>query len=98
MPGSGRTRASASTIPAQPTGIADLSDMVIFPKLYRRLIDYFAHEHTDLAAFDTWLRPAERDDPAQLPTGERGHLHDLDQVDEKGISLRLLPEQVIFLE
>ena len=71
-------------IPAQPTGIADLSDMVIFPKLYRRLIDYFAHEHTDLAAFDTWLRPgAGRPRPAahrrawpparSLPGRREGH-------------------------
>ena len=27
---------------ARPTGVDDLSDMVIFPKLYRRLVDYFA--------------------------------------------------------
>ena len=39
-----------------------------------------------------------RDDPAQLPTGERGHLHDLYQVDEQGISLRIPPEQVAFPE
>jgi hypothetical protein len=84
---------------AQPTDVADLSDLVIFPKLYRRLVDYFGDGHTDLAAFDTWVRAVpERDDPAQLPSGERGHLHDLYEVDEKGISLRILPEQVIFLE
>jgi hypothetical protein len=38
------------------------------------------------------------EDSALLPTGERGHLHDLYQVDERGISLRLLPEQLVFLE
>jgi endonuclease YncB( thermonuclease family) len=85
--------------PAQPTGVVKLSDLVIFPKLYRRLADYFGDGHTDLAAFDTWVRAVpERDDPAQLPTGEHGHLHDLYQVDEGGISLRILPEQVVFLE
>ena len=83
--------------PARPTSVADLDDLVVFPKLYRRLVDYFTDSHTDLAAFDTWIRQPERDDPAQLPTGERGHLHDLYQVDDKSISLRLLPEQLIFL-
>jgi hypothetical protein len=72
---------------------------VIFPKRYRRQVDYFTDQHTDLAAFDTWIRARpDRDDPAQLPTGERGHLHDLYQVDHNGISLRHLPEQLIFLE
>ena len=84
---------------AQPTSITDLSDLVIFPKLYRRLVEYFADNHTDLAAFDTWVRASRpRDDPAQLPSGERGNLHDLYQVDEKGISLRFLPEELTFLE
>jgi endonuclease YncB( thermonuclease family) len=87
------------TNPAQPTSVADLTDLVIFPKLYRRLVDYFTDQHTDLAAFDTWIRAQpDRDDPAQLPTGERGNLHDLYQVDANGVSLRLLPEQLIFLE
>jgi endonuclease YncB( thermonuclease family) len=85
--------------PAQPTGVADLDELVIFPKLYRRLVDYFTDDHTDLAAFDTWIRAQpDRDDPAQLPTGERGNLHDLYQLDDTGISLRLLPEDLIFLE
>jgi endonuclease YncB( thermonuclease family) len=86
-------------VSAQPTSIADLSDLVIFPKLYRRLVDYFGDLHADLGAFDTWVRAApDRDDPAQLPSGGRGHLHDLYQVDDKRISLRLLPEQLVFLE
>jgi endonuclease YncB( thermonuclease family) len=80
--------------PARPTSVADLADLVIFPKLYRRLVDYFTDQHPDLTAFHTWIRAQpDRDDPAQLPTGERGHLHDLYQVDENGISLRLLPEE-----
>jgi endonuclease YncB( thermonuclease family) len=84
---------------ARPASVADLENMVIFPKLYRRLVDFFTDNHTDLAAFDTWIRAQpDRDDPAQLPSGERGHLHDLYQVDDNGISLRHLPEELIFLE
>jgi hypothetical protein len=85
--------------PVQPTNVADLSTLVMFPKLYRRLVDYFIDGHSDLTAFDTWVRAQpDRDDPAQLPTGERGHLHDLYQVDASGLRLRLLPEQLTFLE
>jgi hypothetical protein len=85
--------------PVQPTSVADLSTLVMFPKLYRRLVDYFTRGHHDLAAFDTWLRAQpDRDDPALLPTGERGHLHDLYEVDASGLRLRLLPELLTFLE
>ena len=53
---------------ARPASVADLENMVIFPKLYRRLVDFFTDNHTDLAAFDTWIRAQpDRDDPAQLP-------------------------------
>jgi endonuclease YncB( thermonuclease family) len=72
--------------PVQPTSVADLSTLVMFPKLYRRLVDYFTDGHSDLTAFDTWVRAQpDRDDPAQLPTGETGHLHDLYQVDASGL-------------
>lgn len=84
--------------PARPGSVADLADMVIFPKLYRRLVDYFA-DHSDLAAFDTWVRAApDRDDLTQLPSGERGHLHDTYVVDGLGIRLRYRPEELVFLE
>ena len=85
--------------PVQPTSVADLSNLVMFPKLYRRLVAYFTDGHNDLTAFDTWIRANPgRDDPAQLPTGEHGNLHDLYAVDAAGIKLRLLPEQLMFLE
>ena len=40
----------------------------------------------------------ERDDLTQLPSGERGHLHDVYVVDEQGIRLRYRPEELVFLE
>ena len=59
----------------------------MFPKLYRRLVRYFKNpRHTDLAAFDTWIRddPVSRDDTLLLPSGEFGNLHD---VNADGITL-----------
>ena len=79
-------------------GLADLPDLVIFPKLYRRLVKYFEDGNVGLAGFDLWVRadPVNRDDRALLPTGELGNLHDLFDVGRGGIKLRYLPEDLIF--
>jgi hypothetical protein len=81
-----------------PRSVADLSTLVMFPKLYRRLVKYFKAGHRDLTSFDTWLRadPIGRDDRVLLPTGELGNLHDLYDLTTDGIKLVYLPEQVIF--
>ena len=70
----------------------------MFPKLYRRLEQYFAAGFDDLSGFDAWVRadPIHRDDRALLPTGEFGHLHDLYAVDSTGITLEFLPEDLTF--
>jgi hypothetical protein len=54
--------------------VADLSMLIMFPKLYRRLVKYFKAGHRDLTAFDTWLRadPISRDDRVLLPIRELG--------------------------
>jgi hypothetical protein len=80
------------------SGLADLSTLIMFPKLYRRLVKYFQAGHPGLAAFDTWIRAdPNRDDRVLLPTGELGHLHDLYGVGPDGIGLRYLPEELTFL-
>jgi len=87
-----------TTTPALPDGVDDLSTMVMFPKLYRRLVAYFTTGATDLAGFDAWVRadPVQRDDRALLPTGESGHLHDLYEVTPAGVRLTYAPEDVVF--
>ncbi len=87
-----------TTTRVQLSGLADLSTLIMFPKLYRRLVKYFKAGHTDLAAFDTWVRAdPDRDDRLLLPTGELGHLHDLYDVSSDGITLRYLPEELTFI-
>jgi hypothetical protein len=79
--------------------LAQLATLTMFPKLYRRLVRYFKDpRHTDLAAFDTWIRDdlVSRDDTLLLPSGEFGNLHDLYDVNADGITLRHQPEDVTF--
>ncbi|MGH3965445.1 MAG: thermonuclease family protein [Pseudonocardiaceae bacterium] len=82
----------------QLQGLPDLPELIMFPKLYRRLVTYFRAGNVGLASFDTWIRadPVNRDDTALLPTGELGNLHDLYDVNPDGITLLLLPEDLTF--
>jgi endonuclease YncB( thermonuclease family) len=84
--------------PVQLRDLSDLPDLVMFPKLYRRLVKYFGDGHVGLAEFDTWIRadPVHRDDSALLPTGELGNLHDLYEVGPDGLQLQFLPETLTF--
>jgi hypothetical protein len=66
--------------PASLTGLADPEALVMWPKLFRRLVPYFATGFTDLDGFDAWLRadPVNRDDAIfLLDPGEHGNLHDV---------------------
>ncbi|MGY1670823.1 thermonuclease family protein [Geodermatophilus sp. SYSU D00710] len=87
-----------TTTRVDPLGVADLSTLIMFPKLYRRLVRYFKAGHRDLTSFDTWLRadPIDRDDRVLLPTGELGNLHDLYDLTAEGIRLVHLPEELTF--
>lgn len=83
---------------AQIQGLQDLPELVMFPKLYRRLVKYFSDGNSGLANFDTWIRAdaTDRDDTLVLPSTELGNLHDLYDIDANGIALLLKPEDVIF--
>lgn len=85
-----------STIPT----IAPLSDLVMFPKLYRRLVKYFLEQPDNgLVGFDTWVRAdgKNRDDRLILPNRELGNLHDIYSITGDNIELTELPEDLIFL-
>ncbi|HEY7423449.1 MAG TPA: hypothetical protein VH682_04335 [Gemmataceae bacterium] len=82
----------------QLQGLADLPNLVSFPKLYRRLVRYFLDGNVGLDNFDTWVRadPTHRDDRALLPTGEMGNMHDLFSMGPNGIELQFLPEALMW--
>src|SRR5262245_14826679 len=76
-----------------------LQQLVMWPKLFRRLAAYFP-SNTGLAGFDTWMRadPRNRDDRLILPNRELGNMHDIVSVTAgDNIQLKYLPEDVVIV-
>ena len=82
-------------------GIPALEKLVLWPKIFRRLVSYFSEGHAGLARFTAWLRedPRDRDDRLLLTdTGELGNMHDLVEVDaNKRLKFLYHPENVVIL-
>jgi len=74
-------------------------ELVMWPKLFRRLVSYFRSGSIGLAGFDAWLRedPRNRDDYLQLPDGELGNMHDLVEITGDVMRLRYRPEDLVIL-
>ncbi|WP_063910221.1 lamin tail domain-containing protein [Herbidospora yilanensis] len=75
-----------------------LDETVIWPKLFRRLVPYFAAGFPDFDHFDTWLRvdPVHRDDTIWLiARRERGNLHDVVRASGDQIELTVWPEDFV---
>lgn len=82
------------------TSNEDLKKHVFFPKLYRRLKDYFVKTGaTSLSGFDAWIRadPANRDDAVWIiPIRELRHLHSTYKVSGNRIKMLFQPEDLVF--
>jgi hypothetical protein len=88
---------------ADPNGPARVQDLpgaellVMWPKLFRRIVPYLA-SHSNFDAFDAWLRqdPVNRDDELfLLDRSERGNMHDVIQASGLDIQLTVWPEDFI---
>lgn len=80
--------------------VEDLADLVIWPKLFRRLARYLGAGHRDLQGFSTWLQQdtRHRNDPVRLPDGSIGAMSDVIALGEDGaLRLRFLPEEITIL-
>lgn len=93
-------QATATTkLAAEIPELAVLQQLVIWPKLFRRLAPYFTQGYTDFDALDVWLRadPRNRDDRLLLPHLELGNMHDM--IVEEGTHIRLAyaPEDVVIV-
>ena len=84
---------------ARITGLDMLQQLVIWPKLFRRLAPYFVQGNTNFDGLDAWLRadPVNRDDRLLLPTMELGNMHDLIVEDGEQIRLAYATEDVVIV-
>jgi endonuclease YncB( thermonuclease family) len=84
---------------ATVTGPAALQDLVVWPKLFRRLVGYLGTGFTALDGFDAWLRadPVNRDDFVLLPNREVGNMHDLIEIEGNTLSMRYRTEEIVIL-
>lgn len=91
------TATMTPTNPATVNDICNLQGLVIWPKLFRRLVKYFASGYGDLSEFETWLRadPLQRDDKMLLPNGDWGNMHDMVEVQGSELQTVFQPEDVV---
>jgi endonuclease YncB( thermonuclease family) len=84
--------------PATIRSVEDLKALVIWPKLFRRLVPYLAAGNTSFDGFDAWLRadPVDRDDTLLfLNPVEAGNMHDLVTASGHRIRINRWPEDFI---
>ena len=80
-------------------GFNEIEQMVMWPKLFRRLASFFSSGGSNLSEFIDWMREdiIKRDDRLQLPNGELGNLHDLIEINGENIKMQYNSEEVIVL-
>jgi endonuclease YncB( thermonuclease family) len=84
--------------PATIANLGVLEQLVIWPKLFRRIVPYLAAGFPDFDGFDGWLRadPVHRDDELfLLERLERGNMHDVVRGIGQQIQLTVWPEDFI---
>jgi endonuclease YncB( thermonuclease family) len=87
--------------PDGPASVADLDaleQLVVWPKLFRRIVPYLASGAPDFDGFDAWLRadPVHRDDKLfLLGLQEDGNMHDILRGAGNEIQLTVWPEDFI---
>lgn len=78
--------------------LAALEELVIWPKLFRRIVPYLAAGFTDFDGVDAWLRadPVNRDDELfLLERLERGNMHDVIRAAGQQVQLTVWPEDFV---
>jgi hypothetical protein len=84
--------------PATVASLAQLESLVVWPKLFRRLVPYLAAGFADFDGFDGWLRedPVNRDDAILLLDGDRRlRLHDIVRAAGQEVQLTAWPEDFV---
>lgn len=80
-------------------GLEKLEELVVWPKLFRRLVSYFKDGNSGLAGFDSWLRESStRDDDLWIISrGELGNMHDVIDVQRNKMLMLYRPGDVIIV-
>jgi Lamin Tail Domain len=84
--------------PATIPELGVLEQLVIWAKLFRRIVPYLASGFSDFNSFDSWLRadPVHRDDELfRIDTLERANMHDVVHGVGQQIQLTVWPEDFI---
>lgn len=81
------------------TEAEELEELVIWPKLFRRLAAFYQDGNMDLSRLDAWLRadPRDRDDRVLMPNREVGNMHDLIVVEGDSVRVAHEPENVVIV-
>ena len=92
----------ATDVSREPTripGIDELEELVLWPKLFRRLVTYFREGNRDVGGFEPWLRAdPDRDDELWIiPRATPGHLHDAVEVSSNRIRMTFWPEELVIV-
>ncbi|MGB3587867.1 MAG: lamin tail domain-containing protein [Tunicatimonas sp.] len=81
-------------------GLTEIENLVMWPKLFRRLVRYVGAGFTNLSQLDAWLRedPINRDDRVLLPNGELGNMHDvIDVTSPLKLRMNYEPEDLVIV-
>lgn len=80
-------------------GMKELEELILLPKLFRRLAVYFGEGYDGLGEVMDWLKENAKDydDSVILPGNKLGNLHDLFEVNEGAIKLKYEPEDIIIV-
>jgi hypothetical protein len=80
------------------SGLKKLEELVIWPKLFRRLVVYFKAGNSGLEGFETWLSESGRDDELWiLSRGELCNMHDVIDFQGSKMLMKYRPGDLIIL-
>lgn len=76
-----------------------LEALVIWPKLFRRLVTYFKDGNEGLSDFDSWIRDdPEHDDALWIVSeGRLGNLHDTYAVSGNKLAMTYSPDDLVIV-
>lgn len=78
----------------------DLEKLAMWPKLYRRLVSYFADDNTGLSKFYKWLHDEHPDKDDQLwiiSRAEFGNIHDIFEVKGNKLKMTVSAEDMVIV-